>query len=163
MLRRGDTLQSRLKKKDRASGRRYLSVRSGQQQSMEASSWRLELCLLDCLLFSAAHPSTLDQRYLSLHPTESERQQAWDLCMLEMRFMPEGCLRVLLVSTSQPDHPSLQLPDHVYLSAVYLTLCRPNSLCQWDTASRRGSSNQPVYLDKCYYVSLGIMSLCDKT
>lgn len=82
--------------------------------------------------------------------------------MVEMRFMPEGGLRVLLVSASQPGS-SLQLPDHIYLSAAYLSLCRPSCLCQWDTASKWASSNQPVYLDKCYYVSLGIMSLCDET
>ncbi|KAK7822160.1 hypothetical protein U0070_000724, partial [Myodes glareolus] len=94
-------------------------------------------------------PPTLDQRYLSLHLTESERQQAWDLGMVEMCFMPEGGLRVLLISASQPGS-SLQLPDHVYLSAAYPTLVdqvlsvcgtlpqersAPTSLSTWTSAT----------------------------
>lgn len=106
------------------------------------------VCLLVCFLAQLA-PPTLDQRYLSLHLTESERQQAWDLCMVEMCFMPEGSLRVLLVSASQPGS-SLQLLDHVYLSAAYPTLVdqvlcvcgtlpqerpAPTSLSTWTSAT----------------------------
>lgn len=164
MLRRGDTLQARLKK-NRASGRRDVSVRSGQQQSMEASSWRLELCLLDCLLFNCCSPLHFGSEISQFTPNRE-----WTAAGLgpvhggnalyAWRLSPGS---VSINFTAWIIHPFNCQTMFTWVLSIWLFVDQVSSLCQWDTASRRASSNQPVYLDKWYYVSLGIMSLCDKT